>query len=55
QVDEQIFAQFKQLYLIFKKLDMSSNEIKTRLDCLERYQEEQENDLSIQVIDISIF
>ncbi|CAG8830515.1 4946_t:CDS:1, partial [Cetraspora pellucida] len=51
QVDERMFTQLKHLYLMFKRLKESTNEIKARLGCLERHQEEQENDLSVQVID----
>ncbi|CAG8719115.1 20288_t:CDS:1, partial [Cetraspora pellucida] len=54
QVDEQMFTQLKYLYLILKRLKKSTNEIKARLGCLERYQKEQENDLSMQVIDVSV-
>ncbi|CAG8829162.1 16144_t:CDS:1, partial [Cetraspora pellucida] len=51
QVDERMFAQLKHLYLILKRLEESTNEIKARLGHLKRHQEEQENDLSVQVID----
>ncbi|CAG8521509.1 30812_t:CDS:2 [Racocetra persica] len=51
QVDKRIFAQLKQLYLILKRLDESTNEIKARLERLEKQHDERENDLSTQVID----
>ncbi|CAG8674313.1 32359_t:CDS:1, partial [Racocetra persica] len=46
-----MFAQLKQLYLMLKKLKESLNEIKTRLEQLERQHDKRDNDLSIQVID----
>ncbi|CAG8831591.1 17825_t:CDS:1, partial [Cetraspora pellucida] len=51
QVDKRMFTQLKHLYLILKRFEESTNKIKARLGCLERHQEEQENDLSAQVID----
>ncbi|CAG8820441.1 23564_t:CDS:1, partial [Cetraspora pellucida] len=54
QVDEQMFAQLKHLYLMLKRFKKSTNKIKARLGHLERHQEEQENDLSVQVIDVSV-
>ncbi|CAG8735576.1 23975_t:CDS:2, partial [Cetraspora pellucida] len=54
QVDERMFAQLKHLYLMLKRLEESTNKIKARLGRLERHQEEQENDLSAQVIDYDL-
>ncbi|CAG8817544.1 22682_t:CDS:1, partial [Cetraspora pellucida] len=54
QVDKQMFVQLKHLYLMLKRLEKSTNEIKARLGYLERHQEKQENDLFAQVIDISV-
>jgi len=39
---------------MLKRLEKSTNEIKARLDHLERHQEKQENDLFAQVIDVSV-
>ncbi|CAG8828800.1 23547_t:CDS:1, partial [Cetraspora pellucida] len=47
QVDERMFTQLKHLYLMLKRLEESTNEIKARLGCLKRHQKEQENDLSV--------
>ncbi|CAG8802797.1 21548_t:CDS:1, partial [Cetraspora pellucida] len=54
QVDEQMFTQLKHLYLMLKRLEKSTNEIKARLGHLKRHQEKQENNLSVQVIDVSV-
>ncbi|CAG8816856.1 21071_t:CDS:2, partial [Cetraspora pellucida] len=51
QVDKQMFVQLKHLYLMLKRLEESTNKIKAKLGCLERNQEQQENDLFAQVID----
>ena len=39
---------------MLKRLKENTNEIKARLGYLKRHQEEQENNLSAQVIDISV-
>ncbi|CAG8712845.1 5915_t:CDS:1, partial [Cetraspora pellucida] len=54
QVDKRMFTQLKHLYLMLKRLEESTNEIKARLDHLERHQEKQKNDLSVQIIDVSV-